>query len=94
MLAVGIAAGIYLLCSGMLGKETASWLCILCAAPAAVAGFFSYNGMTFEKFLWAVIKTEFLCAGNRVFRSENLYYELTRKEGAARDKNPRNSKAQ
>ena len=91
---MGIAAGIYLLCSGTLGKETASWLCILCAAPAAVAGFFSYNGMTFEKFLWAVIKTEFLCAGTRVFRSENLYYELTRKEGAACDKNPRNGKAQ
>ena len=58
--AVGIAAGAYLLLGDVIGKETASWLCIVLAAPAAMAGFFNYNGMTFEQFLWAVIKTEFL----------------------------------
>ena len=34
-----------------IGKETASWLCIVLASPAAMAGFFSYNGMTFEQFI-------------------------------------------
>lgn len=81
VIAVGIAAGIYLGLGGIIGKETASWLCIICAAPAAVAGFFSYNGMSFEQFLWAFLKSEILCAGPRKFRSENLHYSmLNRKE--------------
>ena len=72
--AVGIAAVSYILLGKVLSKDTASWLCILMAAPFAMAGFFTYNGMTFEQFLWAVIKSEFLCAGERPFISENLFY--------------------
>lgn len=40
----------YLLLGPVAGKETASWVCILAAAPVAVAGFFSYNGLTLEQF--------------------------------------------
>ena len=80
---MAIAAGLYLLLGKVLGKETASWLCILAAAPVAVAGFFSYNGMTFEQFLWAVIKTQLLCAGDRKFISENIYYTIWRKGEAS-----------
>lgn len=80
-LAVGIAAGVYLGLRKVIGKEPASWLCLFLAAPVAVAGFFSYNGMTFEQFVWAFIKTEFLCAGPRRFISRNYHYEaLGRKE--------------
>ena len=47
----------------------------------AVAGFFSYNGLTLEQFAWAVFKSELLCAGGRRFVSENFYYNmLGRKE--------------
>ena len=76
VLAVGIAAGIYLGLGGIVGKEAASWLCLLIAAPVAVAGFFHYNGMTLEQFLWAFIKSEILCAGPRGFDSVNLHEEL------------------
>ena len=69
--ALFLAAGIYL----GLGRETASWLCIVLAAPFAAAGFFSYNGLTFEQFLWAVVKSELLFAGERKYISENPYYE-------------------
>lgn len=62
----------------MLGGETASWLCIVSAAPLAVAGFFQYNGLTFEQFVWAFIKSELLCARPRVFRSENIYLQAMR----------------
>lgn len=72
--AVGIAAASYIILGKVLSKDTASWLCILLAAPFAMAGFFSYNGMTFEQFIWAFIKSEFLCAGERPFISENLFY--------------------
>lgn len=46
--AVGLAVGVYLLAGAFIGKETASWLCILCAAPVALAGFFTYTGMDFR----------------------------------------------
>lgn len=71
---MGIAAGAYLGLDKVLSKDTASWLCIIMAAPMAMAGFFTYNGMTFEQFLWAFIKSEFLCAGERPFISENILY--------------------
>ncbi len=73
VLAVGLAVGVYLGLGPFIGKETASWACIVAAAPLALAGFFSYNGMTFERFAWAFIKSQFLCAAPRVFRAENIY---------------------
>lgn len=76
LLAVMIAMGIYFILRGVLGKELLSWLCIVAAMPVAVAGFFKYNGLTFEQYLWAFVKTHFLRAGQRVFRSENVYYNL------------------
>ena len=78
--AVAIAAGLYFLLGSVLGKETASWICILAAAPVAISGFFSYNGLTLEQFLWAVLKTEFLCAGPRKFISQSFYYQFWRRK--------------
>lgn len=75
VIAVAVAAGLYLLLNFLIGKETASWLCILAAAPFAVAGFFSYNGMKLEQFLWVVLKSELLCAGHRPFMAENFHYK-------------------
>lgn len=74
--AVAAAVGVYFLLKDILGKETTSWLCMVCAAPLAVAGFFSYNGLPLERFLWAVCKTMVLCAGRRLYRSENQYAVL------------------
>lgn len=73
VLAVAAAVSTYFLTKRIMGAETASWVCIVAAAPLAAAGFFRYNGLTFEQFLWAVIKSQILCAGSRGFRSENLY---------------------
>ena len=74
--AVAVAVGAYFLLKGTVGKETASWLCMLCAAPLASAGFFKYNGLTFERLLWAMFKTHILYAGRRLYTSENLYEQL------------------
>ena len=79
--AVGIAVTVYLGLSGSAGQEIAGWACILSAGPVAAAGFFQYNGLTLEQFLWAVLKSQALCAGKRVFRAENIYYKaLGRRE--------------
>ena len=80
-LAVILAVVVYLACHKTIGKETASWLCILIAVPVAVAGFFTYNGLSFEELIWAFIKSQFLCCNYRKFISENIYYNmLNRKE--------------
>ena len=79
--AVGLAASLYLGLGPAIGKDMASWLCILAAAPVALAGFFHYNGMNLEQCLWAVVKSELLLAGGRPFASENLYYNLLRRKG-------------
>lgn len=78
VLAVGVAVGTYFGLRDIIGKEIVSWLCVLLAAPIAAAGFFRYNGMTFEKFVVSYIRSEFLASGRRVFKSENILYRLYR----------------
>jgi len=78
--AVGAAVGIYFGLKNVLDKETVSWLCIVCAAPLAVAGFFKYNGMNFEEFAKAWFRSEFLAAGVRKYESENHLYNLIKGE--------------
>ena len=82
VVAVGLSVFVYLCLNSKIGKETAGWFCILAAAPVAVAGFFNYNGLTLEQFAWAFLKSEILCAGNRVFISENIYYLALGRKGA------------
>ncbi len=81
VLAVGVAVGVYFLAKRTIGQDTAGWVCIVAAAPFAAAGFFRYNGMTFEQFVWAVVKSQILCAAPRVFRSENIYCKALQRKG-------------
>ena len=76
VLAVGVAVGLYFGMSRIADRETVSWVCIVGAAPIAAAGFFHYNGLTLEQFLWAWCKTNFLLAGRRLWHSENYLYDL------------------
>ena len=80
LLSVATAVVLYFCLRGILGKETVSWVCIVGAAPVAVAGFFQYNGMNFEQFLWAWFKSTILLAGKRVWKSENYHVMLLEEE--------------
>jgi hypothetical protein len=73
LLAVLVAVGLYFGLRNVLGSGEIGWVCILAAFPFALCGFFTYNGMTFEKFLLAVIRSELLYPRRLVFRAENLY---------------------
>lgn len=81
VLAVGVAVGVYFLVKSTVGQDTAGWACIVAAAPFAAAGFFHYNGMTFEQFVWAVLKSQILCAAPRVFKTENVYCKALQRKG-------------
>ncbi len=76
LFAVSVAVGLYFLLRPHLGTETVSWVCILGAAPFAALGFFSYNGMTAEQFLWAWLRSEVLEPKRLTFVPDNLYYTL------------------
>ena len=64
----------------VLDRETVSWVCIVGAAPVAAAGFFQYNNLPLEKFLWAFLKSEVIMAGKRVWKAENYYEEAEKCE--------------
>ncbi len=70
-----VAVVLYFVLKPYLGLETLSWVCILGAAPFAVLGFVKYNGMTAEKFIVAVIKSEFLTPKKLTFKATNIYAE-------------------
>lgn len=80
VLAVGVAVALYFTLSQVLDRETVSWVCIVGAAPVAAAGFFQYNGLTLERFLWAWLKSEVIMAGKRVWKAENYYEEAMKRE--------------
>ena len=68
-----MAVGLYFGLHNVVGGGEIGWICIVAAFPFALCGFFTYNGMTFEKFLLAIIRAELLYPGKLVFRAENLY---------------------
>ena len=76
VLGLGISVGIYFLLRGRLGMEAVSWACIFGMLPCAMLGFVTYNKMSAEKFLWAVIKTELLTPKQLIFKPKNLCYAL------------------
>ena len=93
VLAVGVAVTLYFSLSRVLDRETVSWVCIVGAAPVAAAGFFQYNGLTLEQFLWAWLKSEVIMAGKRVWKAENYYEEamkrvLQTKVNSQKEKSP------
>ncbi len=89
LLAVLVAVGVYFGLKDVVGSGEIGWVCVLAAFPFALGGFFTYNGMTFERFLLAVIRSELLYPRKLVFKSENLYAKAmensTIKEGLKLD---------
>lgn len=78
--ACGIAVLLYFLLKSKFDIGTLSWVCILGAAPFAVLGFLTYNGMTAEKFIWAWVKSEILTPRHLTFKPTNFYYELVKEK--------------
>jgi hypothetical protein len=75
LLAVLVAVGLYFGLRNVVGSGEIGWICVLAAFPFALCGFFTYNGMTFERFLLAVIRSA-LYPRKLVFRAENLYAKV------------------
>ena len=65
-LAVMIAVIVWFGTRDILAKEIRSWLCLSLACPFAAAGFFSFNGLTLEQFLWQMLKSCLIYRGRRV----------------------------
>lgn len=72
-MAIAVAVLFYFLLGRILGSGEIGWVCILAAFPFAICGFFRYNGMYFEQFAWAFIRSELLYPRQLVYKSENLY---------------------
>lgn len=89
-----MAVGLYFICSPFLNKEIVSWICILGAIPFAGLGFFKYNGMNLEDFIRSWLKSEVLVPKDLKFKTENIYYEMTKDiiENKQREEFNRNDK--
>ena len=76
LLAVAVTVGVYFGLRPVLGNGEIGGVCVLAAFPFALGGFFQYNGMNLENFLWAFLRSEFLTPKRLVFKSENVYAKL------------------
>ena len=71
-----MAVAAYFLLHGAVGDDVIGVVCILAAFPFGLCGFFHYNGMTFERFMIAFIRSELLYPKRLVFKSENTYAKV------------------
>ena len=78
LIAVLAAVGIFFVLRPHFGVETLSWVCVLGAAPFAVMGYFKYNGMTAERFVWQWLYSSFILPKRLTFRATNYYVEALR----------------
>lgn len=74
-LAVAASLAVYFGLKTALGSvgDWGGWLCVLAAFPFALCGFLQYNGLTFEQFIIAFLRSEVLCPQKLTFKSDNLY---------------------
>ena len=82
--AIAVAVAVYLGLTPLLGHETAGCVCIVAAAPIAAAGFFTYDCLTFEKFLLVVIDSTVIRNDWRLWKTENKY--IKKKSGKKGDR--------
>jgi hypothetical protein len=72
----GVAAlGIYFGTHNILSENITATLILLISVPCVLAGFFNYNGLTFEKFVLTWLKFQ-LTPKHLTFRTENVYYKM------------------
>lgn len=76
LMAVLVAVAVYFGLRNVADSGEIGWICVLAAFPFALGGFFTYNGMTLERFILAFIRSEILCPKRLVFQSENLYARM------------------
>ena len=72
-LAVASAVTIYFYAHNTVSQEVITYLCIAAATPFAAIGFIKYNGMPFEKIIWAWIKDNILFPRRLTIKANNLY---------------------
>lgn len=87
-----VAVILYFICNKHFNKEITSWICIIGVLPFIGLGFFKYNGMTLEKFLYTFLKSEVLVPKNLKFKSNNIYYDLFKENIDKRSKEDLNAK--
>lgn len=71
-----VAIILYFFFNDKFNKEIVSWICIIGAVPFILLGFFKYNGLSFEQFIIAWIKSELLIPKKLKFISTNYYFDI------------------
>lgn len=82
IMAFGICVPLYMYGRKFLSDDTASWLVIITGVPIAGIGFVKINGMPFEKFILAILKTMVILPQRRIFKSVNFFEEVDGKAKA------------
>jgi len=57
----------------LVSSGASTFACMAAAVPFGLLGFFKYNGLKFEQFVWQLIKTKFLMPKKRKYVSENFH---------------------
>lgn len=76
ILALVLAVPTYLNTRSIVGEDIAQYLIMIVGSPFIIIGFFTKNGMTFEKYLWTIIKFHIGYSKVRTIDSKNFWEEI------------------
>ena len=85
-IAIVAAVGTYLLTYEYIGVDSASWLCMVAAAPFAAMALFKKDGLTFEQYVWVMIRFLFLVPQKRPYKTENFFEHIEKQQGEKESK--------
>ena len=84
LVAVVLGVPTYIVTNKYISGDLSGWFVILVAAVPILYGFWTYNGMPFEKLVEAVVTTMFIYPDKRVYETTNIYeyilFELKRED--------------
>jgi len=92
VLAAACAVLVYLSLYQIINRSIAGWIAIFSAVPAVLFGFFKVNEMTFERFIIAFVKSNFLFPPKRTFCTPEMREKIRAEQKAKRKQKPAKKK--
>lgn len=86
ILALVVCVPTYIWGRPYLGDDLASWICILVAVPSLAFGFYTKNGMTFEQYMKAILRFNFVLPMERRYKVENFFEEIEKEDKKTKGK--------
>lgn len=80
VLAIAICVPTYIFGRNYVKEDELEWAILFIAAPFAFIGFYSKNGLPFEKYIIAILKHQLIFPQRTLYKTKNFFHEMQKEE--------------